>query len=355
MFNFSEIQLEKLVVHKVGNKLREEGVVLASEVCELTDGNVEESLLKYFLSAFKDKVVYSFFHETDLHLNELYMYVSSVFIDQRRFLEQSVNVVKHLYEKSTHPQIKGGEFYMAYFSGCLINDEKVDAIGIFKTERKENYLRVTQRRSDFMIDVDQGINLRKLDKGCIIFNTESVNGYRVAIVDAINKPANEAVYWKDDFLRLTDVQDEYFQTQKHLALCQDFVENVYAPMHNANKRDQVVFINNAIDYFDKNTEFQIDDFVEQVVKEPELIQQFKEHKELLEINQGVQTAQAFSISNPAVKTVKRKVNNTIKLDTGMEIKLKSQASEDGDNSFIERGFDQLKGMHYYKVYFHEEE
>lgn len=130
MFDLSEIQLEKLVIHKVGNKLRDEGLILTENEYALTDGNVEEVLLTYFLSAFKNKVLYAFFHETDLHLNELYMYASSVFIDKRRFFEQSVNVAKHLYEKSIHPQIKGGEFYMAYFSGCLMNDQKVDAIGI---------------------------------------------------------------------------------------------------------------------------------------------------------------------------------------------------------------------------------
>lgn len=353
MFDFSETQLEKLAVHKVGNKLREEGFVIAADECQLTDGNVEELLLKYFLSAFKEKVVYKFFHETDLHLHELYMYASSVFIDRNRFLEQSVNVVKHLYENSTHPQIKDGEFYMAYFSGCLINDQKVDAIGIFKTERKENYLKVRQLRNDFLIDVDQGINVKKLDKGCIIFNTESMSGYRVAIVDTINKGANEAVYWKEDFLRLTDVQDEYFHTQNHLALCQDFVESVYAPLHNASKKDQVIFINEAVDYFDKNKEFHLDDFAEQVVKDPELIKQFKEHKELLELNQGLHPTQTFSISSPAVKTIKRKINNLIKLDTGIEIKVKAPVLETGE-TIIERDFDDTKGMYFYKVYFNEE-
>lgn len=354
MYNFSEIRLEKLVVHRVGNKLREEGLVLAADEYSLTDGNVEELLLKYFLSAFKDQIVYKFFHPSDLHLHELYMYASSVFINQSSFFEQSINVVKHLYENSTHPQIKGGEFYMAYFSGCVLNEQTVDAIGIFKTERKENYLRITQQRNDFMIDAEQGVNIKKLDKGCIIFNTESVDGYRVAIVDNINKGANEAVYWKDDFLRLTDVQDEYFHTQNHLALCQDFIENVYAPIHNASKTEQVVFLHEAVDYFAKNSEFHLDDFAAQVVKEPELIQQFKQHKELLEINQGLQATESFSISTPAVRSTKRKLKNLIKLDTGIEIKLRTPV-EAHESALIERGYDQMKGMHYYKVYFREEE
>lgn len=354
MFDFSQIQLDKLVIHKVGNKLREEGLCLAANECAITDGNVEEALLAYFLSAFKEKVLYAFYHETDLHLNELYMYASSVFIDKSRFLEQSVNVARHLYESSIHPQIKGGEFYMAYFSDCLVNNQRVDAIGIFKTERKENYLKVSQRHNEFTIDMDKGISVKKLDKGCIIFNTESMNGYRVAIVDTINKGANEAVYWRETFLRLTDVQDEYFHTQNHLTLCKDFAESIYGPVHNASKKDQVVFIKEAIDYFDKNAEFKLDDFAEQVIKEPGLIEEFKEHKALLEANQGMDPVENFNISNPAVKSIKRKNSSVIKLDTGVEINIKTPVADKNEVPVIERGFDELKGMHYYKVYFNEE-
>ena len=354
MFDFSEVQLEKLVIHRVGNKLREEGLVLASNEYELTDGNVEELLLTYFLSAFKDKAVYAFFDETDLHLNEVYMYASQVFIHRQRFYEQSVNAAKYLYENSVHPQVKGGEFYMAFFSGCLFDGQKVDAIGIFKTERKENYLKVSQRHNNFMLDADKGISVRKLDKGCIIFNVESVSGYRVAVVDNLQKGTNEAVYWKEDFLRLRDVQDAYFHTQNHLALCKDFAENVYAPIYNASKKDQVIFIKEAIDYFDKNSEFNLDDFAQQVIKEPVLIDQFKEHKALLETNQGLQPIESFEISNPAVKKVKRKNSSLIKLDTGIEINVKKPDENAGQTQVIERGFDETKGMHFYKVYFNEE-
>lgn len=355
MFDFSELQMERLVIHKVGNKMREEGFVIAPQLYELNDGNVEELLLKYFLSSFKEKVFYKFYHETDIHLNELYMYASSIFIKPQTFYEQSVNIVKHLYEKSCHPQIKGGEFYMAYFSGCMVNEQRVDAVGIFKTEKKENYLKVSNSRDEFSIAADKGINIKKLDKGSIIFNIESVDGYRVAIVDNINKGNNEAVYWKEEFLRLTNVQDEYFHTQNCLNVCKDFAENIYGAVFQADKKDQVVFMNEAIAYFDKNNEFQMDDFVQKVVREPELIEQFKEHKQVYEMNQGMSPAEAFSISGQAVKTVKRKFKNLIKLDTGIEIKVKTSTAETGDIDVIEQGYDDKKGMRFYKIYFNEEE
>lgn len=356
MFDFSELQMKQLVIHKVGNKLRDEGFFAAPDVYFLTDGNVEELLLKYFLSSFREKVVYKFFHETDLHLHELYNYITSVFIDQNDFYEQSTNILQYLYEKSNHPQIKGGEFYMAYFSGCKINEYTTDAIGIFKTETKENFLKVSTGKQGFSIDADKGINIRKLDKGCIIFNTESPDGYRIAVVDNSSKNNAEiAAYWKEDFLSLTDVQDEYFHTKNCLELCQDFAENIYGAVHQADKKDQVVFMNDAISYFAQNDQFQVDDFVETVVKEPELRQQFKEYKECYDINQGFQPTQEFCISNQAVKTAKRKFKNLIKLDTDIEIKVNQPVEEQAGTNFIERGFDEQKGMNFYKVYFNQEE
>lgn len=354
MFDFTGMQMKQLVVHRVGNKLRDEGFIISPSLHHSTDGNVEELLLRYFSSSFKEKVVYKFFHETDLHLNELYMYVSSIFIRPESFYEQSINILKHLYEKSAHPQIKGGEFYTAYFSGCMINGQEVDAIGIFKTERRDNYLKVVASRNGSSIAADQGINIRKLDKGAFIFNTESVEGYRVAIVDAVNKGDNEAMYWKDEFLRLTDVQNEYFHTQQHVNLCRDFAENVYGAEYQADKKDQVMFINNAIAYLDQQNEFQLEDFVQKVVREPELIERFREHKQMYDMNQGLPPAETFSISEQAVKTAKRKLKGLIKLDTDIEIKVKTATAET-DTDFIERGYDEKKGMHFYKVYFNEEE
>lgn len=67
MFDFSQLQLEKLIIHKAGNKMKEEGCIISAAAYDLADGNVEELLLKYFLTSFKKKVVYKFFQAEDIH------------------------------------------------------------------------------------------------------------------------------------------------------------------------------------------------------------------------------------------------------------------------------------------------
>lgn len=358
MFDFSEVKLQQLIIHKVGNKLRDEGYFGASDVLYLlADGNVEELLLKYFLSPFRrEKVAYKFYHEKDLKLHPLYGFISAAFIGREQFHRQSINILQYLYEKTVHPQIRGGELYVTYFTGCKINGYTTDAIGIFKTEHKENYLKVSIGEQGFAIDSEKGIDVRKLDKGCIIFNTESPDGYRIAVVDNSSKSQAEAgAYWKDDFLQIADVHDEYFHTKNCLELCQDFAENIYGAVWQADKKDQVLFMNDAIGYFAQNQEFQIDDFAKTIIKEPEIRQQFKEYKECYDVNQGLPSTQKFGISDQAVKVAKRKFRNLIKLDTDIEIKVGQPVEEQAGGKFIERGFDEQKGMSFYKVFFNQEE
>jgi len=55
-------------------------------------------------------------------------------------------------------------------------------------------LKVYPSGDGFEIESEKGININKLDKGCLIFNTERESGYVVAIVDNTNK-GTEAQYW----------------------------------------------------------------------------------------------------------------------------------------------------------------
>ena len=72
--------------------------------------------------------------------------------------------------------------YTAYFKDCIVDGEKVDALGIFKSESRETYLRVMPTTDNYEIDWESGININKLDKGCLIFNTEKENGFLLAVV-----------------------------------------------------------------------------------------------------------------------------------------------------------------------------
>jgi hypothetical protein len=77
--------------------------------------------------------------------------------------------------------------YVVYFKKVQIEGNPLDAIGIFKSETKETYLKVYPQDGGFNVDYEENaININKLDKGVLIFNIEKENGYKVVVIDKSN-------------------------------------------------------------------------------------------------------------------------------------------------------------------------
>ena len=151
--------------------------------------------------------------------------------------------MNNLYEKSNHPKIKGGEFYVVYFKDCIVNDVMVDAVGLFKSENKDTFLKVYPSEDGFEIESQQGVNINKLDKGCMIFNTDKEHGYMVAVVDNINKGV-EAHYWIDDFLHVRQRKDGYYNTQNVMLLTKNFIaKELPQAFDSVSKADQAELLN----------------------------------------------------------------------------------------------------------------
>ncbi|MBI5219978.1 MAG: nucleoid-associated protein [Bacteroidia bacterium] len=347
MIECSESRLELISVHYVGSKLGEEGVKLSKTQVN-PDENIRELLQKYFLSSFKSNEYYNLHHESDLNLNEVYTYAGNIFDHLEDFHEQSINLARHLYEQATHPKVRGGEFYAVYIQDCIVDGEVTDALGLFKSESKETYLKIFHAKNNFEINSDDGININKLDKGCLIFNTEREKGFLVAIVDNISK-GNEAQYWKDNFLHVRYRADNYHHTKNILSLCKNFVTEKLPEEFEVTKADQADLLNKSVKFFKEKETFDMNSFTKEVIKEPQVIKAFKDYKKQYQFEQDVEFADEFDISAPAVKKQQRVFKSVIKLDKNFHIYVH------GNREMIEKGYDKATGMHYYKLYFTEED
>ena len=154
--------------------------------------------------------------------------------------------------------------YVTYFNNLQMEGELHDAIGIFKSESKEPYLTIQQQATEFSIGYEQeAINIKKLDKGCLIFNTEAEEGYNVAVTDQTNR--NEAVYWIDDFLKLKVRNDNYNQTQTTLSVYKSFVTDKLDEAFDISKADKIDLLNRSINYFKDKDNFDLDEFSTEVI------------------------------------------------------------------------------------------
>ncbi len=346
MLYTEEISIEQLVLHKVGNKSQEEDIRFAAAPMKVDDA-VQSLLLQYFLSPFKSEEYYNLTHESDITLNEVYTYVSQIFDQPETFYDQSVNLARHLYEVSTHPKIKSGELYVVHLRDCNVDGEQVDAIGLFKSESKETFLKVYPTSDSFQIEYEDGININKLDKGCLVFNTERENGYLVSVVDSVRQ-SGEAMYWRDNFLNIAQRRDTFHQTEQCLDMCKQFVTERLPENFNVNRVDQADILNKSVTFFKENAEFSFDDFANQVIQQPEVIRSFKEYREEYEEDRDIKIDEQFEISAPAVKKQAKVFKSVIKLDKNFHIYVH------GNRQLIEKGYDDDRDMNYYRIFFKEE-
>ena len=349
MVSFQEASLDKLSIHRIGNKSQNEFYVLSDNPLTLGDEFLNNLLMRYFLSSFeKVNEVYHFMHSTDdLNLNELFHFSSEIFKNSNSFHEVSQNISKYLYDISNHFKIKSGELYVASFKDVQIDGELHDALGIFKSETKETYLKVFPEKGGFNLEYEQdGINIQKLDKGCLIFNCEKEQGFKVVVVDSTNRA--DAVYWKDEFLKLKVRNDNYNKTRNTLSVYKNFVTNQLDDEFEVNKADKIDLLNRSMKYFKEKEVFELDDFANEVIGNPKAIESFKSFSKRHEQEFESGITGSFDISGAAVKKQAKDFKSVLKLDKNFHIYIH------GNKELIEKGFDDDKAMNYYKVYFREE-
>lgn len=342
MVDFSEAVLSRLAIHKVGSKINEEGLVLSDAEVSLRPA-VADVLTSYFTRPFKQAEVYHFAHEAGLQFNEVYTFAKEIFNNPKLLHPKSVLIARHLYEQSDHPKIKDGELYVAYLEQCTIDGQQVEAVGIFKSEQKETYLKVFPEGANFQVSHDDGININKLDKGCLILNTDEEQGFSVYIVDHTNK--EEAQYWKDNFLGVRVREDAYFNTKNYLQLCRDFAIEA---LPEADRLDQISLIQDSARFFKEEEVFDKARFHEKVLQEPELINAFENYKEGYEQKRNFRIDDEFDIHTEAVDKMKRVFKSVIKLDRNFHIYVH------GNRDYIRKGFDEESGMGFYQLFYKEE-
>lgn len=343
MLDFSEAQLSHLAIHQVGNKSNEEGLTISEKEVNL-NGVIAPLLTTYFTKPFSEEEFYNFKHESDLNLNEVYNYVSDIFSDPQTTHFQSINLAKHLYDQSNYPQIKSGEFYVAYFENCYIHDEISEVVGIFKSEQKETYLKVFPQGRSFTVESENGININKLDKGALIVNENSENGFKVLLIDNTCK-GEEAKYWREFFLNVVHQKDDFYHTKNYLQMCKDFAAEAFPE---ADRIDQLSLMQESAKFFKEEDAFDKVKFQEKVLQEPEIIDAFEDYKGEYQQRNELMMYDEFDINSAAVKKMKRVFKSVIKLDKNFHIYVH------GNRNYIRKGFDEESNMGFYQLFFNEE-
>lgn len=346
IYDITNAKINQLVIHKIGSHTEDIPTTYSNSCLQFSeDSIVPDHLKQYFLATFREPNLYHLGGENGYEENLVYKIATSIFENPETFYENSRVLADLLFKSSANPNIKSGEFYVTLFEDVHILDETVYCLGLFKSENKETFLKVKPENGLIAIDCEEGINIKKLDKGCLIFNVEKDNGYVVSVVDKVSK-GNEAVFWKDDFLGLEVREDNNFDTMNYLNICKEFVDQIYAPINEVPRESQIDMQNRTIDYFKTNEEFNEDVFKTEVLGgNSEIVKAFDECKENYENERGINVNKEFTISNDVVKQENKRFKSVIKLDKNFHVYVH------GNEAMMRRGYDEEKKLYYYTLYF----
>lgn len=346
MTGIENVTILRAIVHKVGNPTRGEALKLSTNNLTLNDAVVQILLLKYLLGAINENDLNRFTHLHDVKMNEVYSYMGDIFGSKDDFIMTSHKIAQFLYSKSTHVKVKEGELCVVQLHNVPFENDFVQAVGIFKSESKESFLKVFEHGDSLEMIQEDGININKPDKGCVVFKSNVADGYRVCVIDHTNKQ-QDAQYWVNDFLQVTPIADDYHHTDHYLAMCKQFASNEYAEKFVVEKSDQLEMMNRSLDYFKTHDQFNLDEFASEVIHHPEVIESFKDYKKNFEAARNYELEDEFDINLAAVKRQQKFFKSVLKLDKNFHIYIH------GRRDLIEKGVDET-GKKFYKIYFEEE-
>lgn len=333
--------ISHMIVHYVGNKSRDEGVSFSEK--ELDFADISSDIISMLVKSFDTKESCHFYFESILALNPIYTFVKTMFDEVSRFQEQSEFIAKILYEKTSHPMTKSGELNLVYLSDCEIDGKKTDAIAMLKTENKQPAYQYLHTEHGYEIKKSEVISFSKVEKGCLIFNTNEENGYVVFSVDKKSKGI-QSKYWKDDFLHVMTDATSYSQTKNLLSSCKAFIADNYSDGPKVEKANLISKVRTVLE---QTETLSVHDFSQEIFGETRLNKQFESYLSSKD-NPCQMQENIIQVEVPLVKKKSSLPKTTLYLDSNFEINIL------GGHDKIVQGFDEAAGMNYYQFFYNKE-
>lgn len=346
--NFNTARITSLALAQVGNPQRGESLKTSKELCQFGEDDVDMLTLA-FTKPFRNLDPYHFHHTSSIDLNEMYSYAGTIFDQNDRFLTYGRKIARHLYDQTKHPNIKSGDLCVALIEDIKVDGATVSAISIVKSESLFPFLEISDKDGDLHLTTHNGIYPEKIDKGCLILNSDRENG---CVVYTFDKAGADANFWVRDFLGAKALKDDDFKTRQYAEMCVSFAEDGLPGDVPTEERYRVA--NDAIQYMTERDEFDSNHFQEEVLKEPSLVENFETYKSQFTDENGEALEDKFTISKQQAKKMGGKIKGVLKLDTGVVMRFTPDFAE-RESDILERGYDEEMQMKYVKVYYNEEE
>ncbi len=345
MLDFSTARITKLASTWVGNSSRHEGFKVPEKpVVPLTE-IAEELLLGSFLKPFEKASEFFCFYGDDAPVdNTTFVLAESIFSNPDTLALNAGKLTTALYEASENPKIQGGEFFVMYFEDLMADGQPCSGIGLWKVEGHTPFFKTERTPEMNLLGTADGIAYAKPQVAALILNLDEPEGYQVCVIDTVTKKG-ERSFWKDDFLRIRPVADNYFQTLHLMSLTAEFVSQRAPFKFELNQGEVLGLLIKAGDYFKDSDTVEVEDFATYLFPDEDQASAFLKYRQEYETAYAVPLEKSFDLNPAAVKKMAKLFKAGLKLDRNFTLAVKSRAD------LIEMGYDEESGKKFLKLFY----
>lgn len=326
-------EIKMATIQAVGNKTRGEGLSAALGLADVSGSSV--FLKKLVEKSFVMDDLKRFTYIESVELNPVYQFVSKIFDNKESFFKQSVNIATFLYDKSVHPNIRSGELYVLLLD-CEYKKEMVEAVAILKSEKKDPFLATDNDGREISVRTLYGTGLKGLDKGCLVLNMDREKGYLVGTVDNTNN-GSDAQYWTDNFLNVTNRDDDYHETIKLTEMLTAFSKQ----LSEQSAAESAMMAMKATELLKKGETIRIDELPKRICSDEEQQKRFAAFCQTFEEENGGFAEEVNVIAKAASRKPVTRMN-TLRIGNEFEVKVLNPEAR------MEKGNDE--GGRYWKLY-----
>jgi len=334
------IEISGASAHKFISHYHAPDCIMASKAVEIEatmSHKVAQILLPRIIASEGEFI---FDHDVNIELNSVRKLLLDYSGEISNFYEMTVGVMKVL--ATSEKNISEGEVYITTFDQIIYDQKPCQAVGIFKIDGKQSFIESSLTDDQLTMTLNKGIGIKDLNKGALIILDSDQNEMILKVFQ--NHP--DIKYWRNQFLMIRPLENEFYQTKNTMNLCKDFALKGLDEMA---KVDQVDLLNKTVDYFSEKQSFDQSEFEEEVLASTDIKAAFNSYKDSFEEKHQIEAmSEQFEISKPAFKVAKKYIKSVIKLDRNFHVYVHGQRQE------IERGYDEVRGKNYYKLYFDQE-
>ena len=341
MMNFDSTSITTVGLARMNRILGELEVIPVSRV---KYEEISDVILDHITSDFHpDSMAYAF----DDRLGDACMSKMKTFFAGDIALDRLMTELSHdLSRCSSHHLIKKGDLIGFYLKDIIMDDELIEGLLIAKIDPNTSFLQVQHESDLSIISKEMGTAVGKLEKACLILNTDEDDGYQIYLSTATGK--QEAKYWKDEFLGISPSEASYAPTEQYMDMAKTFIKQHVYQEDATNQVEKHGVLFDAGEFFKGREQYDNHSWEKEVLGEkPERIEAWAQHKEDYAKDTGVSLPESFGISNKAVQQHARYFKSVLKLDKNFHVYIH------GDRQKIQHGVEP-DGRKFYKLYYDEE-